>query len=310
MRKLWTLFVAALFTLSACSSGAVITSREPLTDDQRSDLYSRLDTESGKTLYSENGVVVAASRAIVVDSWKLSLLAEAYENQNDLTYVTDTAELSSEDSDDFYMASLVTTEDCQFEFRLTGDDGTITLDIRTEAGAGVLIVPRGCVLNGVVKDTTLFKGSEPDAGHFVITAQNTGFDRLALFGLSMENISSMAWLLTSINTETRESRDFMLAASFPVSEEWAGVTVAPQFSAASGVIMWIARQEDATYLCVFNGSESLISTDVHVSVASGSLISDIYTLNVSSGECAYVPLGYELTGVEVRKDDELLHRER
>jgi hypothetical protein len=160
-----------------------------------------------------------------------------------------------------------------------------------------------------VRNTTLFRGSEQEVGHFVITANTTDLDSLKFFGLRPENISSIAWLLAVIDPETDEIRDFMLAASFPVTEEWAGIPVGTDFSASSGILMWVARQDDAAYLCTFNGSETLIQSDVTVSVDSGSLISDSYTLNVSSGECSYFLLGYNLSGVEVRLDDTVLHSE-
>jgi hypothetical protein len=304
-------FLTATFFMAlvifGCQPKVTGAPRETLAPSERDELYQQFAVESGEALYSGDGVTVTAEYGIEVASWKLSLLADAYMEQSQMADILSVVDLT-EDTE-YYLAQLVTMENLQFEFRLSGDEDAITVDIRVPPDAGVLIVPRGCVINGVVRDVTLFHGSEPEPGRFLITAKTDDLDKLAFFDLRSDNISSIAWLLTIIEQDEQTMRDFMLAASFSVASAWGGVTVDDSFSAEAGMIMWVARQDDAAYLCFFNGSEEMIATDINVTALSGSLISDTYTIKALSGECTYILLGYNLAGIAVRLDDAVLYSE-
>lgn len=301
--KIFPLFLSATILLSSCSSGDT----PKLGGASRITSTAALDLVGEPDLASSDGVIINSSHCIELTAVKLNALSAAYAKQLDDEYITAAEHLS--DSEDYWMADRVTTENYQFDVRLTGDDSTMTLDIRLLSEQDIVIAPSACIINGVVKDLTLFKGSEPEKGHFVIKANMSDFERLSLFNITMENISSIAWVLSEIGTSTKAIRSFLLASSFPVSETWGGLPVSENYSIDSGIVMWIARDNDAAYLCTFNGSEEKISKDVTVS-GEGGLISDMLNLDVASGECAYNLLGYELSDVRISLNNDILFAEK
>lgn len=307
MRKLLIIVLMAALLLSGCQSKLGGAERKPLSEADRAEFLDSLGGQGADTdIYNEAGIIINSSHRIEISSWKLNTLAQAYEQQNDTGYI-----LSVEDLDSggvYRLSHRVTTEDFRFDARLSGDESSMVLELELVDDCAVIIVPRGCILNGVLKDTMLFRGSEPSKGKFVISAQMSDFDALSIFGLSMESVSSIAWLLSAINTETQEMRDFLFAASFSTAQEWSGIQVSENFSADSGIIMWTTAINDAVYLCTFNGSEEKISSDITVA-GEGSFISDIYTLEVSSGECAYMLLGYDVSNIKVFLQDMLIFTE-
>lgn len=305
------LLVGFMMVLAGCRQAEVplgSAERKPMSEEGRVEFLDQLGRKELGTedIYNADGIIINAERYLEVSNWKLNLLAKAYKEQSDVEYITDTYEL--EGKDEYWMAHHVTTEDFQCDVLLSGNDDSMKLELQLDNVGEYIIVPRGCIINGVLKNTSLFKGSESEKGHFVIKAKMSDFESLNLFGITMENISSIAWLLTAINTETKEMREFLLASSFPVTKEWEGLQIANTFSVADGLIMWVAREGTAAYLCTFNGIESKISSEINVN-ALGSLISDTYQLDVNSGECVYIFLGYGVAEVEVLLGETLLHKE-
>jgi hypothetical protein len=135
------------------------------------------------------------------------------------------------------------------------------------------------------------------------------FNELGKFGLTMGNISSVAWYMGAIDLETKELNSFLIASAFPDDYSWQGLSVAKNFAAAQGLIMWVLHDADYSYLCVFNGSELKINTEVEVTAGSGQLIGDKFKVDVNSGEFIYQQLGFNLTGVVVKSGDNILLKE-
>lgn len=316
MRRYSVLLVALLLgtsVLSGCISSSRLGSakRQTMSEDARVAYINQLqkgDKGSGAALYSEDGISIASDRKLVVESWKLNQLSKDYAAQNSLDYVTKSENLPKQAGD--WMSSNVTTKDFTSTVRVYGDDKTMTLDIKLNDNVGkYVLAPQSCIVNGVLKDKTLFKAKETEKGHFLITAQMSDFTRLEQFGLTMGNISSLAWYLTAINTETNKMESFLLASSFPDDHTWNGLQVADKYEAKSGIVMWIMRRGDSAYLCTFNGSSKKLGSEVKVTASKGNLISDTFMLDVSSGEFTYQQLGFNVADVTVKKGDAVLLRE-
>lgn len=316
MRRLSSLFIILVLltvVLSGCVSSPKLggAERKPLTDEERQALYEEIVKGSNpdKPLYSEEGVRVTSDYRIEVETWKLNKLAEAYSAQNPFDYLKNVEEIKGEAGD--WMASKIETEDFTATVRLYGDDDTMTLEIvlDEESAGKYVLAPQAGIINGIVKVKSLFKASEPETGKFLITADMKNFDELSKFGLNMGNISSVAWYLGAIDIETKELNSFLVASAFPDDYSWQGLTVSKNYGAAQGIIMWVHHEDDYDYLCVFNGSELKINTEVQVSAGSGQLIGETFKVDVSSGEFIYQQIGFNLKDIVVKSGDNLLIKE-
>lgn len=315
MRRLKVFIVLTLIlatVLSGCSSPKLGGSeRKPLSDEEKIALYEEIQegVRAEKAQYSEDGIRVTSDYRIEVETWKLNKLAEAYSAQNPFDYIKRTEELEGEEGD--WMAGIVETEDFTSTVRLYGDDEEMTLEIQLdeESAGKFVIAPESCIINGVVKVKTLFRASEPEKGHFLITAKMEDFDELGKFGLNMGNISSVAWYLGAIDIENNKMESMLIASAFPDDYSWEGLVVSENYSAASGIIMWVLHDEDYSYLCVFNGSEMKIESDIEVSAGSGQLISDAFKIDVNSGEFVYQQIGFNLADIAITSGDSLLLKE-
>jgi len=314
------LIVLIILVLSGCSTSPKLGSapRETLSDEELQEyLNSKQDGDQKYSFhrtpdsvwYNEDGVIVTSEGILEVETWKLHELSQSYEEQHPFDYVLDSEELEKQRFD--WMTSKLTTKDFTSVVRLYGDADTMTLDIQLdeEYVGKFIIAPQSCIINGVLKNKTLFRVTESEAGHFLITANMVDFNELAMFGLNVDNISSLAWYLTAINTETRQMNSFLIATAFPDDYTWGGLQVSENFSAASGIVMWVLRSDSYTYLCTFNGSTTKIESDITVKATSGDLISDSFKLDVSSGELSYMQIGFDLEGITVTSGDTLLHSE-
>lgn len=317
-RYIAILLVVILMFLSGCASASStkfkVTPRQYLTAEERTEFLTELQESSGVVednaiLYSEDGIIITSNHKLEVESWKLYELAQAYEKQNKLDYVISSEDLPKESED--WMHSVVTTKDFRCIVRLYGDDESMTLDVKLddEYAGKYILAPQSCIINGVLKEKTLFRASESEAGHFLITARMEDFKGLEMFGLTMENISSLAWYLGAINTETKQLESFLLAAAFPDDYTWDGLQVAESYSADGGIVMWVKRDGDSAYLCTFNGTTTKIESEIKVTAAAGDLISDTFTLEVCSGEFVYQKIGFNVAGVTVYKGDTLIFSE-
>lgn len=315
MRRLKVFIVLTLIlatVLSGCSSPKLGGSeRKPLSDEEKIALYEEIQegVRAEKAQYSEDGIRVTSDYRIEVETWKLNKLAEAYSAQNPFDYIKKTEELEGEEGD--WMAGKVETKDFTSTVRLYGDDEEMTLEIQLdeESAGKFVIAPESCIINGVVKVKTLFRASEPEKGHFLITAKMEDFDELGKFGLNMGNISSVAWYLGAIDVENNKMESMLIASAFPDDYSWEGLVVSENYSAASGIIMWVLHDEDYSYLCVFNGSEMKIESDIEVSAGSGQLISDAFKIDVNSGEFVYQQIGFNLADIAITSGDSLLLKE-
>ena len=311
INSILALILLLTLVLSGCSSpklgGA---ERKPLTDEEKQALYEEIVRgNSDKPVYSEDGVRITSDYRIEVETWKLNKLAEAYSSQNPFTYLKKVEKIEENEGD--WMASKIITEDFTATVRLYGDDDIMTLEIALdEDSAGkYVLAPEACIINGIVKVKTLFKASEPEKGKFLITANMKDFNELGKFGLTMGNISSVAWYMGVIDLETKELNSFLIASAFPDDYSWQGLTVSKNFAAAQGLIMWVLHDADYSYLCVFNGSELKINTEVEVTAGTGQLIGDKFKVDVNSGEFTYQQLGFNLTDVVVKSGDNILLKE-
>lgn len=315
MRRLKIFVILTLIlaiVLSGCSSSKLGgADRKSMTDEERLALFEEIQksNKSEKARYSEDGIVVTSDYRLEVETWKLNKLAEAYSAQNPFDYIKRTEEIEGEEGD--WMAGRVETADFTSTVRLYGDDDVMTLEIQLdEDSAGkYIIAPEAVIINGVVKVKTLFRASEPEKGRFLITAKMKDFDELGKFGLNMSNISSVAWYLGAIDIKNNKMESMLIASAFPDDYSWEGLVVSENFSAASGIVMWVLHDEDYSYLCVFNGSELKIESDIEVSVGSGQLISDTFVISVNSGEFTYQQLGFNLTDVVIKSGESLLLKE-
>jgi hypothetical protein len=304
---------AVLMFLSACAAaGPPLGGAPRLSLDERNnvlDAWTRDLHGMLPPLYSEMGVQVDADGLLTVNELRLAELAAAFERQFDLSYVTSAEEIL--DVEGFWDAYRVTTEDFEFEMFISIHEDTVLLEINVLDNAPFVIVPHGGMVNGILKDIRLFRGSETERGKFNIEMRLESFYALEAFGITLDNTSSLAWLLTALNTETREAREFILASAFPVSAAWEGVKVSDSFSAAAGVVVWLQRGVcgSVTYFCIFNGSETQIQRELRVEADNGDLIAEDFVLNVESGVMTFIQLGFDLDGVRIYFEDSLIHVE-
>ena len=154
-------------------------------------------------MYFEDGVRITSDYRIEVETWKLNKLAEAYSSQNPFTYLKKVEKIEENEGD--WMASKIETEDFTAAVDVCTAMTTMTLEIvlDEESAGKYVLAPEACIINGIVKVKTLFKASEPEKGKFLITTDMKDFNELGKFGLTMGNISSVAWYMGAIDLETK-----------------------------------------------------------------------------------------------------------